>query len=531
MLTITNEVPETDYDEWARGTTYGLGDCVMLIDNPLGWSDMVEPSAFWWMGIACHASRNVYGVGVMWSVGDVWDPFLAIQSFGQGSFVSTGAVIIQPAGLLGSGNNWLGIAIHKNGNVYAIAGTSGIYMQTGGAGGFTLITGTDGINWQGICCCPTSGNVYASAWLGDVYKQTSGAGSFVDIGATHRMYANMCACIDGDVYVGGASGHAGIYKRTAESGDFVSLGAAAINWHCFAEDPTTGDVYAGVYDGGIYKQTGGSGSFNLWNSTSKYWTGLAFDSLGNMYASAYGGGLYYNAVTTGSYHHNYQSLIAGNRNYHPALNPTQWLDLGATNRLRPFDKKTGSQATKATPMVYHVAPGAPFNSVAILNCDNTSVRIQTDASYDRTISTLATDIVLTDLDGGSGTHLTVTVNKTAGTAKLGELVIGNSQEIGTMLYAPEVGITDYSIKEVDEWGNWSVTERAYSKRLSCILEILNTDLDEIFNLLAGYRAVALVWRASTNYSCLTVYGYWKDFSVVIGSRTYSRWSLQVEGLT
>jgi hypothetical protein len=304
-----------------------------------------------------------------------------------------------------------------------------------------------------------------------------------------------------------------------------------------AENPVNGNVFCTVAGGGtnlIYYQAGGSGNFVSWsvNSTAGNWYAIACKADGEMYAAIGSGGMYFYSLDTSSYHRNYQSLISGNYNRNPADNPQAWLDIGATNRMKPFDGKTGSQASKATPMVYHVEVGAAFDSVAILNCANTSVRIQTDSpSYDTTVSTGATDIVKTNLAGTASTHLTVTVNKTAGTALLGELVIGNKHELGMMLYNPEVGITDYSVKEVDEWGNWIITERAYSKRLTCIIEIANTSLDSVFNLLASCRATPVVWQMSINYSCLVVYGYFRDFSLVIGSRTYSNWNLQIEGLT
>lgn len=254
----------------------------------------------------------------------------------------------------------------------------------------------------------------------------------------------------------------------------------------------------------------------------------------NDYSSWSGGTTYAlgdKAMRTTGVHHNYESLQAGNLNNTPESSPSWWLDLGATNRFKPFDSVPETQATKATPMVYHIAPGVAFNSVAVLNCDNTSVRIQTDNGYDQTVSTLATDIIKTDLSGAAGTHLTVTINKTGGTAKVGEIVAGNYTDLGTMDMNPEVGIIDYSVKEVDEWGNWLVTARGYSKRMNCSLKLANTLIDSIFNLLSAYRAIPVVWVASPSYSCMILLGCFKDFTMVISSRDYSWWELSVEGFT
>jgi hypothetical protein len=185
-------------------------------------------------------------------------------------------------------------------------------------------------------------------------------------------------------------------------------------------------------------------------------------------------------------------------------------------------------------MVYHIAPGVDCDSIAILNCENTSVRIQTDYSpaYDTTISTGAKDIVKTDLAAyaNAGTHFTITINKTAGTAKVGEIILGNVTDIGALTPTPEVGILDYSIKEVDEWGNWSVTERPYAKWMSCSLELDTDQIDTIYNLLGSYRATPVVWIGSSSYSCLILYGFFKDFSMIVGSRDKSKWELSIEGV-
>lgn len=245
--------------------------------------------------------------------------------------------------------------------------------------------------------------------------------------------------------------------------------------------------------------------------------------------TTYGIGDY--VMRTTGVHRCYQSLQNNNLNNTPESSPTWWLDIGATNRFRPFDEVTGSQATKATPMVYHLTPGADYDSCAVINCLNTSVRFQTALGSDQTISTAASDIVTTSLDGASGSHLTVTVNNSGTDPKLGELVVGTAYTFGTFKPDPQAGISDYSIKEVDEWGNWTITERGYSKKLSCEVMLSIASIDAVYALLASYRATPLVWIGSTSYSTTILYGYWKDFAIAFVTRNYARLTLAIEGLT
>jgi hypothetical protein len=218
-----------------------------------------------------------------------------------------------------------------------------------------------------------------------------------------------------------------------------------------------------------------------------------------------------------------------------------WLDYGSTERWCVFDAKVGSQATRAASLTYEIDPG-PFDSIALLNIEAESITVTVEdiGGAGGTITwnetTLAdglftSDVVKTNfLSTFANPHVTVLISYAAGTAKIGEIVIGLKESLGSTQYNPAISIIDYSIKEVDTFGNYSVLERAYSKRLTCQTTILNTDLDETYNTLANYRARPVVWVGSEDYASMIVYGFYKDFSIEISYPTVSICSLEVEGL-
>jgi len=242
-------------------------------------------------------------------------------------------------------------------------------------------------------------------------------------------------------------------------------------------------------------------------------------------------------------HRLYQSLQNGNVGHTPgaAGSETWWLDYGACERWKVFDAKVGSQATGADAITYELDPG-PIDSVAILNLEAESVTVtMTDVggSGDPIVWTTDTyvdglfvsEIVKTDFPLTYLTpHLLIEITYTGGTALVGEIVVGVSESIGTMKYNPEVGITDYSVKSVDSFGNYTVTVRPYSKRLSCETSILNTLLDATYNVLAEQRASPAVWVGSADYASMIVYGFYKDFSITIPYKNYSVCTLEIEGL-
>jgi hypothetical protein len=152
--------------------------------------------------------------------------------------------------------------------------------------------------------------------------------------------------------------------------------------------------------------------------------------------------------------------------------------------------------------------------------------------YEETITLNGnTEAVSLDITTYSDPRLWIVINKSGDTVLCGEIVVGNSYNLGTLLYAPTIGILDYSVKSVDDFGNYSVTERAYSTRASFDLIAENTEIDALFNKIAEIRATPVVYVGSETHLSLVVYGYYKEFSLVIPYKNYSTYSLDVEGLT
>lgn len=242
-------------------------------------------------------------------------------------------------------------------------------------------------------------------------------------------------------------------------------------------------------------------------------------------------------------HKLYKSLANTNIGYTPGAtgNDTWWLDYGSTKRWQVFDGKVGSQATALNLISYELDPG-PIDSVAILNLEAANVTVtMTDVggagapvvwTEDVLIDGLfVSDIVNTAFPLTYLTpHLMIEIEYTGYTAKVGEIVVGQKETIGTMQQNPSVSIIDYSIKTVDSFGNYTVLERAYSKRLSCETFIANTKLDETYNILAAHRALPAVWVGSEDYATMVVYGFYKDFSIEIPYPRFSVCTLEIEGL-
>lgn len=237
----------------------------------------------------------------------------------------------------------------------------------------------------------------------------------------------------------------------------------------------------------------------------------------------------------------------------PAASP-YWLDLGATNRWRLFDQVVGQQCTNASSIVVVIAPSSRVNSLALFNLENAStvtvVGNSTSAGevynetfdltddggitswyawYFESIDRL-TELLVDDLPPYSDMQLTITIAGT-GTVGCGEIVLGLSRDIGAAMYGTAIGIRDYSYKEQDDFGNWSITERAYANRVDVPVWVDGSFTDALVRLLRGYRATPVVWVPIDHVTSTLVYGFYKDFSVVVESYPKSICNLELEGLT
>jgi hypothetical protein len=131
-------------------------------------------------------------------------------------------------------------------------------------------------------------------------------------------------------------------------------------------------------------------------------------------------------------------------------------------------------------------------------------------------------------------YICFTVLSTTSVASAGAISYGQSFDIGQAQYGLSAGIIDYSTKEFDEFGDVTIVERDYSKRLSAELRIEKSKVGQVQRLLYSIRSKPVIWVASDDpaYEDLGVlYGFIRDFSTSINYPTHSMCSLEIEGLT
>jgi hypothetical protein len=259
-----------------------------------------------------------------------------------------------------------------------------------------------------------------------------------------------------------------------------------------------------------------------------------------------------------SVHKVYESLISSNTANNPTTdNGTKWLDLGATNRWKAFDKKIGDPVTQITSAEYVLNdPNSSITAVALFGLQGISANVTVTDNidgevYNETIGLLDNKNIIdwytyffeeqTQLQEalflnippyvGSDVQITVT-NTTGQDVKIGQIVSGFFSEIGLTTYGTSVSIEDFSRKETDAFGNFIVVERAFAQLVDYNVSYPTQNTRKIQSTLAQYRATPIVYIGSEDTSYGTVvYGFYRRFDLTLETPSYSLGAIEVEGLT
>jgi hypothetical protein len=245
------------------------------------------------------------------------------------------------------------------------------------------------------------------------------------------------------------------------------------------------------------------------------------------------------------------TTITGNA---PVTNETFWNRYNSTNKWRMFDSSVSSQSSRANTLEVELRPTGRYNSLYLGNivCDTVRVQVKDSTGtsyYDETYSGIAlnwdvsfyswyfdpieyiTDLYLTDLPNILTPRITITFTNTNDTVQCGACVPTMMRELGGTQYGMSVGIKDYSIKEVDSRGNSRLEERSFARTCRALVMLDNTDVDAITNILSSYRATAIIYEGSSEFSSSLIFGWFNDFNNEVQYQSKSLLSIEMESLT
>lgn len=266
-----------------------------------------------------------------------------------------------------------------------------------------------------------------------------------------------------------------------------------------------------------------------------------------------------NRVILTSTHKIYESVQGANLNKDPSTEPTWWLEVSPTNRWKAFDLSNGSKTVTSgtTPpsISYTIQPGQAVTALAVIGVENaTSLQISlTDpvygTVYNKTVNFAAvqpasnwwswffaqrsapTQDISLDLPAYPNASISIILSGGSSLA-VGAILIGQQMRFGLGIsQGARVGIQDYSRKETNEFGDTVLVQRAFAKRASFDMLIEKSEVDSLQNFLTTVRAKPCLWIGSSEYESTVVFGFYKNFDILISYPNHADCELELEGLS
>ena len=255
-------------------------------------------------------------------------------------------------------------------------------------------------------------------------------------------------------------------------------------------------------------------------------------------------------------HKIYQRLVAGTTATAPELDTVNWVEVGPTNRWAMFDTANSSATTSSSTLSVTLNTGTLISSIAALGVVGKSIRFRVvhptlGTVYDvtrgldgviaasewwnyftDTVSPFSQFIAVDLITYSVNATVLVDIEPLAGVASCATMVVGSQSVYGDGIhYGARVGITDYSRKTTNDFGDQVLEVRKFSKRADVTLWMPRASTDPLISKLASLRATPALYVLSDLLESTSIFGLYKDFGVVLSYPDTDVLSLQIEGLT
>ncbi len=231
-----------------------------------------------------------------------------------------------------------------------------------------------------------------------------------------------------------------------------------------------------------------------------------------------------------------------------------WLLVSSTNRWKMFDKSIQSQTTRADNITIQIRGTGRIDAITFLNLDAKSISITITDAIDGVVYAETLDLislvgintfsawffeptvkeiakVVLNLPKYLNALIDIVIENTGSIAKCGACILGSSKDYGLTQFGMSFGIRDYSVKEQDDFGGFSILERGYSNELNMTVWIDSGKVDYVFRELASVRAQERVYIGSSEYGSSIVYGYYEDFNINVAYSNASICTIQLISLS
>lgn len=255
-------------------------------------------------------------------------------------------------------------------------------------------------------------------------------------------------------------------------------------------------------------------------------------------------------------HHIFESLADSNTA--APTDSTKWLDLGADNRWRMFDKKAGTKyligltTTNQNVIDVTIRPGNVVNALGVFNVKAATIQVtMTDpidgVVYDRIVTMADTGAlnwydyyftpiekrettVLLDLPAYGTADVRIQINQPGGTAAAGLIVLGSSTDIGDAVWGSGVGLQSYSQTNEDEFGNMTIVSRGSRRIVDYDVRIPTDRISSVFRMLEKLRDTPSVYVGHESMESTITVGRFENLSTNLANPAFCEMSLEVRSI-
>lgn len=236
----------------------------------------------------------------------------------------------------------------------------------------------------------------------------------------------------------------------------------------------------------------------------------------------------------------------------PVTEPLYWMRTGPSNRWAMYDSEISTATVTPGDLATTITVPGRINAVALFGLVGFALQVTQRsaagvvlAQWGRSLRTQPADwydyffgepeqmpdAVFTGLVPSTGSRLEIVIT---GPAACAAVVVGNIFDLGDAEWGASTSIIDYSRKTTTSEGVQSFEPGRFSRRMSVMLEQPRERYSSVQRVLESVRATPCVWIGMPGldvYSPMTIYGYYRDFSIEVSYPTYHLCSLEIEGLT
>ncbi|WP_341523004.1 hypothetical protein AABC73_07060 [Pseudomonas sp. G.S.17] len=282
-------------------------------------------------------------------------------------------------------------------------------------------------------------------------------------------------------------------------------------------------------------------------------------------------GSYALGVKTIRNRHVWESLAAANTAIPGAetTTPLKWLDLGAINAMRMFDKgaavlkgeagaqqrvyKIGTTTTNPTKIDFTITPGQVVSAIALFGLTGYRATVTITDPIDGVVRSTTISLVDASANGmwewlfkpirrkttfaildlpayGTASIRVVIDADVGGVASCSMASMGPLTNVGETIFGTTTGITDYSTREIDDFGNESMIERGFRDRVQFDVRIVTDDVSYQKSFLSRLRAKGAVFIGDPARQETIIFGRYRDLQIIISNPAVSECALDVGSL-